>query len=193
MKFEQLQKTPNFEEIKKEIQEKILVAKENALDINKDEKFLQNYSKMLYEYFDTEIKDPNLETSSDRIRNAIANVQTLVEFRMLLESIGFSKDDVFDILEHENAHSNAQELEHENEEAKGYGVLFIRDEAGFHAQPHVAGEKKDSASMLEYLKGLARSVSAPERYGHSLSVNDVEDLAQYTYLIQKKEKERALE
>ncbi|NTV44079.1 MAG: hypothetical protein HGA67_00070 [Candidatus Yonathbacteria bacterium] len=158
--MESIPQQKTWEDIEKELQEKIASAKKHALT---------------WDQYSETTKDEHAEEVKEIVSQATVFVETLPEFRRALELLSFDDTSLLDTLVHENAHGNkADEL---GAEHQGYKIILINNGDGrFAAQPQSyiyipdewAQEKQD-ATLNEIYK-------APEAQGNALSPDDKEKL-----------------
>lgn len=150
----------NFEQVRLELESKLLEAQKAALPLEDAE---------------TLIRD-NTPEALELLRPSIVVAETLVEYRALLELLGRSPDVVLDTLSHENAHSNIASSK--GALHKGYGVFVMRGDSdtGYIYKPfnQISFPAHWTTEHRQAVK--AAILRAPEVYGNSLSPDDRHDL-----------------
>lgn len=162
-----------FEQVEQEIEKKLAAVKETALDFETAQQILEEIES--YNDNLSEELAPILKPLKDELLKSSVVVQTLPEFRVLLEK-GFGDDieTINDIIAHENAHANA--LEKAGAIFTVYSLLiakkgdvYMRKAGANYSYPSDWTEEKKTDVYKQML-------SAPEEYGNILSSSDKERL-----------------
>lgn len=131
-KFNPKNKEYDFEKVRAQIKEEIKRAQAEALPDEQMKSIRGAIQKMEKQYQKGEMtaREFSLKRSlfNEDMSKGVVKVNTLVEFREILESLGISKEKVEECVAHENAHMvTAQELEMQN---LAYAVLFVKKTDG---------------------------------------------------------------
>ncbi len=106
-----------------------------------------------------------------RLRNSSVTVETLPEFRILLELVfGVDSPDVQNALEHENAHANV--VQQEGAIFTGYSLLVAKDGEEYNFLPGTDYETPKRWSVKKREDVYERILNAPNKYGNELSESD---------------------
>ncbi len=108
------------------------------------------------------------------IENSSAHFDTLFDFKIALESLNIKKENVNDILAHENAHAN--KLEQLGGKHGGYEIIFLKTEKGFSIIPRNCSFYPKEWSEEKYIDVVKQVVKAPDEYGNSMSPDDIDKL-----------------
>lgn len=173
-----------FEQIKLKVSEKIEKAKNNPIY----ESRLTELEKKLKETRDKFIKTGkrNLEDNAQddevesELMKSCAVVETLPEFREMLNQLsvrfGNQYDWINSYLAHENAHANVAEST--GHDLVGYATVFIKNDQGdlINIQPLYFTKANLNWGPEEMLRKSIEVTNAPEVYGDTLSEGDMESL-----------------
>jgi hypothetical protein len=146
---------PNFEEVVFDIENKIAEAKDNAPNMEEVEKM-----------------EPN--EAEEVLARARFKVESLYELKLALKMIGFSDESMIDTLAHENAHANeaqAQGVKH-----TGYNITIVKYGGKFAVHPSAGVYVPDEWPKVKQDDVMRKIITAPERYGNSLSEDDLKKL-----------------
>jgi len=164
---------------RKVISEKIRTAKQHALDLEIEGDLIEQYTDMTHvQYLPSEnqpadFNKEKLEAMEARVLQAIAQVKTLPEFRILMKEAGFNDKFAMDMLAHENAHANVAEQKSDTIDLHGYGIIFFQEHGQVvSATPLVLNDKKDGATSFQYLQDEIEVLNAPNEYGNKNSEDD---------------------
>ncbi|MBP9711490.1 MAG: hypothetical protein KBD55_00435 [Candidatus Pacebacteria bacterium] len=103
-------------------------------------------------------------------------VSSIVEYKRLLELLGISKERVYKILNHENAHGNMSQ-QMPSQKFFGFKVLFYLDEDGeLNILPSAYHKEDKSFSEIQRLEESIKTKEAPLHYGSELSSSDIADI-----------------
>lgn len=166
----------SWEEVSKNVQEKIDAAKQNALTVH-EAQTPRSLEKAYAAKLNTPLNAQQaamLQSLRNRQKQASVIVDTLPEAREVLELLGFvSKEQMEDTLDHENAHVlRAFEL---GAGFNGYNFILMTDGAGnFGVTPMSDIEIPADWSPERRLDTFRKINNAPEYYGNSLSEDDKE-------------------
>lgn len=162
-----MEKPTSQEALKIEIEKIVEEVKARAMSLKDAKKATKTFDKWYYS--DNRSHDEELEAIQDAIMNSSITVQTLAEYRMVLENMT-NPAEAEEILAHENAHANiAQSL---GADFIGYSLLICKDGdefvfrggAPYRLPKEWSAEKKKAAHIRIY--------NAPEEYGEELSPTD---------------------
>ena len=143
---------------------KLQIAKDNAPDLTPSE--FKNLRRV------------GSEEVRNKLAEAVVQVDTLFEFKRILEMCGLPKDWIQRFLAHENAHAN--KAESVGAVFNKYEVAFLREDKT--VMPRLVSVSigvHDHLSKEESSQMWTDIISAPEEYGSSLSEHDIEDLKNF--------------
>ncbi len=163
-------------DIHKEIAEKIATAKEHPLDIEKEADIIQRYADLVHESYISDIETPELRELEARIKLAMAQVATISEFKILMESAGVFTKTVLDTLAHENAHANIADQHPDTHLTHGYGLVYLKDGEDISVQPVHISEKVKGSNTIEFFDHAIAVLEAPALYENKLSDDDTREI-----------------
>lgn len=179
--------------------EKLRTAAQNALDVDADQDIITRYADLCLANLLPESQRPanfdpeELKSMGERMLKATAQVTTLAEFRVLLECIGATEDQIQKTVAHENAHMNVAEQKDATTEVVGYGAMVMKknDEIDRVIPIHLC-RRKEGADIVAFLEDQIPIVSAPDAYGDETFPDDKHELRQLEWVlsIHKKEEEK---
>jgi hypothetical protein len=196
MNFEKQNNIDNFENIKRQIKEKIDSAKDKAFNIDEFIKISGEIESQKNKFLETGGRTPEDLQKDEEIKKQIVDrsaiVDTIPEYREMLEQIAKeynkSSEWVVDTLAHENAHANqAENLDYD---INGFGGLFLKDENSVNQfQPFHLHEGKNNWEPIEVLEKEIITLEAPDKYGNKMSDDDIIE-AESAKLLLEQEKEK---
>lgn len=162
--------SPEYQQLKEKISKKLFQAQTNALSLEtfekifEERKILQNEGKQNTKRF---------SELNSMLSSSLVTVQTVSEFKILLECMGKNYYATIGTLEHENAHANkATSLGVEHD---GYSLLVFKNGTEFQYQP-VALIQFPQNLNEDSLKKKIAVLNAPTEYGNTISRGDKVDI-----------------
>lgn len=159
----------------KEIEKLLKEAQFNALSVLETRALFKKKQELSVEPQTQDIKK-RIEEVETKLKQSTVIVETLLEFKMLMEKMGKNYYIIRSVIEHENAHSNkASSLEAIH---GGYSVIVSKNErGGFSYQPTALTGTKEEWSDRKKIETNIKIASAPEEYGDRMSDSDYEQVA----------------
>lgn len=155
------------ETLERETGEKVEEVKQRAMTLDEAKTMTDFFDKWYYS--NDRSHDAELEVIQDAVMNSSVTVQTLVEYRMVLEK-ALGQDKAEKILAHENAHANvALSL---GAEFMGYTLLICKDKDDFAIRGGASYRLPIEWTDEEKKAAHIRIYAAPEEYGEKLSHTD---------------------
>lgn len=116
-------------------------------------------------------RSKQIDALRETLRNSSVTVETLPEFRALLELVfGVDSPDVQETLAHENAHANV--VQQENAIFTGYSLLVAKDGEEYNFLPGTDYETPKGWSVKKRTEVYGKILNAPDEYGNELSETD---------------------
>ncbi len=164
----------SFEKIDSDIDQKLETAKQNALPKEEALKMMNKISELSKVPNTT---DPEVEKEITRLEEMIDKssviVDTISEFKILIEKTLSNTERVYQLLNHENAHANMTEIV--GAVHKGYGLHVYKEKDGrIFFLPYTHMEYPAGWNEKEINQARIEIYSAPEKYGDKLSQSDSE-------------------
>lgn len=161
-----------------ELQQKIQIAKENALTEEEYEEVAEKEFEMQSIQNKRELSDEEVEyyyNFREKMNKATIEVATLTEAKRIMEILRFPSEELIDTLAHENAHGNkAEQL---GAQHLGYKFVVIEANGGYAIQPQANIYIPDEWDKKKQNTVLSQITNAPEEYGNTLSDGDRRDIA----------------
>jgi hypothetical protein len=184
----------SLETLRKEIRERIEKVRHNPIS----QKRLQELESRMDAIF-TRFSEKGERTTGEikEEKNIISEISRhsvvvygIAEFRLVLEEMAdyikgfYTKEDIDDILAHENAHMNvASSLEYK---ISGYALTFIDSGDGnLGVQPSCLFFMNENWNLKQTLNNTISSLDAPRKYGNSLSEKDINGIIFIRRILQK--------
>ncbi|MBP6908569.1 MAG: hypothetical protein KBB75_01980 [Candidatus Pacebacteria bacterium] len=158
-----------------EIEELLKVAQSFALS-GQEKRALFNKKIDLFQQPRTPEIQKELDEITEKLKKCTVVVQTLLEYKILMEKTGKNYYIVRGVVEHENAHANkASSLDAIH---GGYSLIVSKNEkGGFSYQPTALTGSPDSWDEKRKIETNIKIGSAPKEYGDRLSPSDEKQIA----------------
>lgn len=173
-----MEKFRPIESFDQEIQRKLDEAKSKALTWGE----VQMYTDQMRELESQIVDIPNPElvkkfnALADKLNEAHIHVNTISEFKLLLDKIALNNEHAKALLNHENAHANVAQsvgVDHD-----GYIILVRKEDDGtFYYSPMATW--KFPAEWWDKKENIEKTIqifSAPQEYGDRMSVDDKDNV-----------------
>ncbi|MEI6490499.1 MAG: hypothetical protein WCO16_01910 [bacterium] len=164
-----MEKPVSLEALEAEIRKKVEEVKARAISLKDARKTIKAIDKLLYA--EDGDHDEELLALHDILMDSTVTVQTLIEFKMVMQNMTDDPEQVEEMIAHENSHANVAE----SLGAKfiGYALLICKDKddfvfrgvAPYELPPEWAARKRKAAHL--------KIIGAPEKYGEELSDTDI--------------------
>lgn len=167
-------KSRDFIEREKEIGELLERAKSNALDVGEIMTLINKRQVLSYKQNRT-IEDNNeIMKIDEKMEKCIITVETISDFKILMEKTGKNYYSVIGTVEHENAHANKAlslgGIHH------GYSLIVGKDTDGFSYQPIALTDVPEYLDEGEKIEKNLEILNAPKEYGNKLSPEDEKNI-----------------
>lgn len=174
-----MEKLQNISERKDFLKIKVENAIENAFPLEKYEEQRKKLKQLQYKQMNEGLstsEDTLYIILKDQFRSCAVVVQTISEYRKVLELAGLFGKAVDQILSHENAHANAAE-QLPSQIFKGYSLRFLKENGGkIVMHPQVLFSRDNSFSEEQLIEDEIRVTEAPLYYGEELSPGDIKEI-----------------
>ncbi len=164
------------EQLIKEMRRRIKEARANPISETRlaelDRQAAAIYSNFINRGHKTQEERSIDESIYEELKRSSVMAYNLAELKIMLGEMESTKRDAIHIMEHENAHANV--AERTGHKFLGYGVLFIRTNAGYVYAPNIVTwyEEDPSWTLLHVIEKDLEVLRAPEVYGNRLSEGD---------------------
>lgn len=167
-------KSEEYKVVENKIEEALKLAQKNAIDMVEIGRLIEERRRLQNQPQTKEIAKRILEID-ESIEKYTVKVNTISEFKILMEKTGRLDYSVMGSVEHENAHSNKAGSLGVGE--GGYMLIVGKDDKGFLYQPvAVRGEFPVGWTREEIIKSSIEMANAPKEYGNINSPGDNEQI-----------------